>query len=195
MRISVSALAVMLVALPLSGGFADETEPLTVGKITYLIPKNDISDRDRKKLRHTDCVAGSNCRPFEITLDSSPAGKDYFEAAVEGLEKLSGAKINPQASASNYQIYKFVKPNPNPSAYTPDAIGFEVYANDRLSSYFTCMIRIKSGSGLRVCMDKVLLADGNAAAVPVQLAQIEEIPDIEAGIRKLMASFAVQGGK
>jgi hypothetical protein len=46
-----------------------------------------------------------------------------------------------------------------------------------------------------VCVDKILLADGNSAALAVQLAQIEELPDIEAGIRKLVESFAVQGGK
>jgi hypothetical protein len=195
MRISVWALSAVLVALPLSGGLADETEPLTVGKVTYLIPKNNIKDRERKKLTYADCTAGSNCRRFEITLDSSSSGRDYFDASLKGLEKLSGTKITPQADAADYKIYKFVKPNPNPSAYTPDAIGFEVYANDRLGSYFTCMIVIKSGSGPRVCVDKILLADGNSAALAVQLAQIEELPDIEAGIRKLVESFAVQGGK
>jgi hypothetical protein len=195
MRVSVSALAVILIALPLSCGFADETESLTVGKITYLVPKNEISDRDRKKLTYTDCVGGSDCRRFEVTLDSGPAGKDNFEAGLKALEKMSGAKITPQAGPSDYQIYKFVQSNPHPSANTPDAIVFELYANDRLSSYFDCMITTKKDFNLRVCADKVLLADGNSAMIPVQSAQIEKIPDIEARIRRLVASFPVQGGK
>jgi hypothetical protein len=187
-------LLLAVLALPLSARADNpaDTTPITVGKITYLVP--NIHKPGGKQIMYRDCVAGSNCRYLRVILSNTGVtAKQWFEMGVKELEKMNGSKIIPQAGPSGYQVYKLTVPNSKPNQYASDAGSIEFYVNTELDIYFNCVVRIKKGyPDYRLCANIFSLADGNLAEVAFPLAQAEELPDIEAGIRKLVASFATQ---
>jgi hypothetical protein len=181
-----AALAVALALIPLAAA-AEDTTAVTVGKITYQIPKNYIGNVDAKQITYPDCVAGRNCQHFAITLhDSSaaPPGKEWFEAGLKALEAMKKGKLDPQAGPAGYQLYTLtIKPTQS-NAYASEG-SINLYANEDLGIYFGCMgVQV-----MMVCSDSISLTDGNTASIRLQLPQVEELPDIEAGVRKFIATF------
>jgi hypothetical protein len=100
-----------------------------------------------------------------------------FENSIRGLEHLA-----PRHSPFGYVIYEM----------GPAEARTEFYWRDEGQIYFRCSVSEEEERRLRgVCNDLFRLDDGNHIQFFFRRSLIEQIPEIEAGMRRLMASFVV----
>ena len=172
-------------------------EPVTIGKVTYLIPRNYISNRYLSQLKVTypdfkpytdatkDCFDAkigfqTGCQTVEFNLNPSPYPEK--EMAANAHRDSPDLHYREHAGPLGYTIYSL---GPN------EALS-EAYVNDAAGIFFECV-----GSDTReICQDHFSLPDNNSAHFIFLLTKEHEmqvdmngVPAIEAGIRKLVASF------
>jgi hypothetical protein len=164
-----SIAAIGLAALPLVAA-AEQSDPVTIGKITYTIPKSYL------------CYS---CNPWIPTLkvpglpDLILQGTDLSEAKIQAIKELG----NPHAGPFGYQIYttgqEYCTSHPDGCSYNEEYVGADLY--------FSCTVHTSGAP--TTCVDTVSLGDGNQAFFIFPTDQIKDIPEIEARIRKLVTSF------
>jgi hypothetical protein len=153
-----------------SGLSADITPtPITLGNVTYLIPRNYIYNRYLGTLKVTypdfkpfneetkDCFDAkiayqTGCRTIEIRL--GPGGNTGRKALETGLNNMNlyrlkheQAPITPRKGPYGYDIYDF----------GPDDARSEEYFRADLNIYFSCFIHIVNGSRDATCDDTFAL--------------------------------------
>jgi hypothetical protein len=77
----------------------------------------------------------------------------------------------------------------------PENARIEIYRKHEGDIYFKCFISDIHGKRGAVCADMFRLDDLNHVQFRFRLPQIEHIPEIESGLRRLMTGFVVGGGK
>jgi hypothetical protein len=180
--------------------------PMTLGNVTYLIPRNYIYNRYLKILKVTypdfkplteetkGCFDAkiayqTGCRTIEIRL--GPGGNTGRKALETGLNNINlylkehnQASITPRKGPYGYDIYDV----------GPDDARTEEYFRVDLNIFFFCFIHVVNGNRDATCDDTFALENSWTVGFFFRLKEIGDVPDIEAGIRRLMASFPVQGG-
>jgi hypothetical protein len=192
MKLSASMLVIALVALAAD----QQSDPVPIGKITYRIPKSYLCwscghwGIPRLEVTYPEfkpAVSCADCRHIEFELrmtgrsldPNSPSQMERFE---DGLRRFHLKNATSHNGPYGYEVY---------TAYPPegvhvDALG-ETYVNTDTGIMVGCSLHLVDHT--EGCSDAVELSDGNSALFLFPLAQISDVPDVEAGIRKLMASF------
>jgi hypothetical protein len=183
-----------------------ETYPLTVkmGSVVYHIPRNYFvyPNTDRGVfLRVT----------FPDFLPFTEGTRECLE--VEYNSKQPGCTqimVNlTRGGLSNLQIFKNVQklfrnplPRTGPFNYEvfdvgPDSARIEYYRREDGTGmiFFHCFISIIREKRTGFCDDFVALEKSNSVRLRFDLSEIEHVPEVEAGIRKLMNGFRANGEK
>jgi len=182
-----------------------DTAPFTfeLGSVTYRVPRNylvvlppaiptikitfpgfrPLSEETRdcftpKRVEKTDCATIE----FRVLGVSAPGGRSLTHA--QSLENY--LKNSPRARKRrvlDYDVYDL----------GPENARSETYSNPTLDLYFTCIIdfTMDRPPERAVCRDQFQLDDRNHAHFFFPRAWIARVPEIESGIRRLMAGFVV----
>jgi hypothetical protein len=174
-------------------------EAVTIGNVTYLIPRNYISNHYLSELKvtypdfkpYTDetkdrfdakIAFQTGCQTVEFNLNPSPYREK--EMAANAHRDSPDLHCREHAGPLGYMIY---------SIGQNEALS-EAYVNDAAGIFFEC---VGSGDNREICQDHFSLADNNSAHFIFLLTKehkmqvdMNDVPAIEAGIRKLVASFS-----
>jgi hypothetical protein len=188
-----------------------DTAPVTVKvvDVTYRIPRNYLTHLDpaiptlkltwpglKPLTEETRKCFGSilqseqvGCTSLEFHLLGSrgpaPGGRAFTNAEMfENFMRVSKTNV-PRPGPFGTEIYDV----------GPEDARTEIYRKTEGDIYFNCMIFDNHGKRGAVCADMFRLDDLNHVQFRFRPPQIEHIPEIEAGIRRLMASFVVEGGQ
>jgi hypothetical protein len=187
-----------------------DTTPVTVKvvDISYRIPRNYLIFTDEiPTLKLTwpglKPLTEETRKCFGSILQSEQAGCTSLEFHLLGSRGPAPggrAFTNAERFENFMRGFKNIVPRPGPFGTEiydigPEEARIEIYRKSEGDIYFNCMIFDNHGKRGAVCADMFRLDDLNHVQFRFRLPQIEQIPEIEAGIRRLMASFVVEGGQ
>lgn len=184
------------------------TIPITVKivDVTYRIPRNYLVHLD--PVIPTLKLTWPGLKPlteetrkcFGSILQSEAAGCTSLEFHILGSR---GPGPGGRALTNAEMFENFKKYNPNAKRRSgpfgsdiydtgPEEARTEHYRRLESDIFFNCMIFDNHGKRGAVCADMFRLDDLNHVQFRFRPPQIEDIPEIEAGIRRLMAGFVVK---
>jgi hypothetical protein len=188
-----------------------DTTPVTVTvvDVTYRIPRNYLIHLDPaiSTLKLTwpglKPLTQETQKCFGSILQSEAAGCTSLEFHILGSR---GPGPGGRALTNAEMFENFKKYNPDAKRRDgpfgsdiydtgPEEARIEQYRKLDGDLFFNCMISDYHGKRGAVCADMFRLDDMNHVQFRFRLPLVEHIPEIESGIRRLMASFVVEGGK
>lgn len=186
-----------------------DTKPVAikVGSVTYHIPRNylmllppalptlrvtypglkPLTGETRNCLGSRARAERAGCASIEFALSdgTSPGGRrlTHAEMLQNFLRNLKGVK---RGKVLDYDVYEI----------GPDNARTEIYRNVEHDLFFDCFINLKINRQENcVCSDQFTLSDNNYAHFFFRRSQIGGVADIEANIRRLVATFANKEGR
>jgi hypothetical protein len=180
-----------------------DTAPVAikVGSITYQIPRNylvllppalptlrvtypglkPLTEETRNCLGSRARAEQAGCASIEFALadGTTPGGRrlTHAEMLENFLRNRKGVK---REKALEYDVYEI----------GPDNARTEIYRSVDRDLFFDCLINFKTDRPENgVCSDQFKLSDNNLAHFFFRRSQIGSVADIEANIRRLVATF------
>lgn len=180
---------------------------MKVGRVEYKIPNNYILIKSISIPTLKVTVPGlspltektRSC--FEPQSRADKLGCVTIELRLHGGMGPDGPSSSEEMFRNFMKGFRGVVPVSGPFGYSVYSIGpkddrIEVYTMEKSKIYFTCKIFYLNDQKDAICEDTVDLYDKNIVKFFFRLDKIRDIPEIEVGIRGLMASFVVtESGK
>jgi hypothetical protein len=172
---------------------------VTVVAVTYRIPRNYLTDLGPQlpAIRlawpglHPLTQENQNC--FGSVAQGKRAGCTFFKFRVRG----SGGRLLGNSEKFEYSQKTFPKhgTRQGPFGYEihstgPNEARREIYRRTNGDIYFICLL--SEGRSRGICNDTFRLEDANHLQFYLGSDLIEHVADIEASMRKLMASFVIK---